>query len=79
MPNVHSLLDKINSLRMGKRYGQYAPHKPLLLLHALGELSRGYETVSFRDLDAPLTRLLEDFWATESATSSRVSFLEIAE
>ena len=61
MASVRSLLNKIDSLRMGKRYGQYAPHKPLLILHALGELSRGHETVSFRDLDAPLTKLLEDF------------------
>ncbi len=61
MANVHSILRKIDSLRMGKRFGQYAPHKPLLLLHALGELSRGREVVPFRDLDAPLTRLLEDF------------------
>ena len=61
MANVHSILKKIDSLRMGKRFGQYAPHKPLLILHALGELSRGREVVPFWDLDAPLTRLLEDF------------------
>ena len=61
MANVHSILKKIDSLRMGKRFGQYAPHKPLLILHALGELSRGREVVPFRDLDAPLTRLLADF------------------
>ena len=61
MANVHSILKKIDSLRMGKRHGQYAPHKPLLILHALGELRRGCEAVRFRDLDAPLTRLLEDF------------------
>ena len=61
MISVHSILRKIDSLRMGKRHGQYAPHKPLLILHALGELSRGREAVPFRDLDAPLTRLLEEF------------------
>ena len=61
MANVHSILKKIDSLRMGKRFGQYAPHKPLLILHALGELSRGREVIPFRDLDAPLTRLLADF------------------
>lgn len=61
MANVRSILKKIDNLRMGKRFGQYAPHKPLLILHTLGELSRGREAVPFRDLDAPLTRLLEDF------------------
>lgn len=61
MANVHAILKKIDNLRIGKRYGLYAPHKPLLILYALGELSRGCEAVSFRDLDAPLTKLLEDF------------------
>ena len=61
MVSVHTVLNKIDGLRLGKRYGQYAPHKPLLILYALGELSRGNETVSFRDVVAPLTKLLEDF------------------
>lgn len=61
MSNLRFLFDKVDGLRMGKRHGQYAPHKPLLLLHALGELSRGKEALSFRDIDAPLTRLLKDF------------------
>lgn len=61
MSNLRSLLDKIDHLRMGKRNGQYAPHKPLLILHALGELSRGHEALAYRAIDAPLTRLLEDF------------------
>ena len=61
MASIHSLLNKIDNLRIGKRYGQHAPHKPLLILHALGELSRGREAVSFRDLNAPLTSLLEEF------------------
>lgn len=61
MTSVRTVLNKIDRLRLGKRYGQYAPHKPLLILYALGELSRGHETVLFRDVVAPLTKLLADF------------------
>ena len=61
MVDIHAILKKIDNLRMGKRHGQYAPHKPLLILYALGELSRGREAVLFRDLVAPLMSLLEDF------------------
>ena len=46
---------------MGKQHGLYSPHKPLLILYALGELGRGRESVPFRELEGPLTGLLEDF------------------
>lgn len=61
MASMHSVLNKIDNLRIAKRYGQYAPHKPLLILYALGELSRGHEAVPFRTLNDSLTRLLEEF------------------
>lgn len=35
------LKEKISKLKMWQRDGQRAPHKPLLLLYALGRLSRG--------------------------------------
>ena len=61
MSTLQNLLDKINNLRKNIHNGVHAPHKPLLILHALGELSRGNESVSFRDVDSPLTKLLKDF------------------
>ena len=61
VPSISLLLRKIDNLRMGKQHGQHAPHKPLLILYALGELGRGHEALSFRELDPSLTRLLEDF------------------
>ena len=41
--------------------GVHAPHKPLLLLHALGRLSEGQDVVAYRDVDSDLRRLLRDF------------------
>lgn len=35
------LLDRIEALRVHHKQGERAPHKPLLLLHALGELQHG--------------------------------------
>ncbi len=61
MSTLQNLLDKINNLRKNIHNGMHAPHKPLLILYALGELSRGNESVSFRDIESPLTRLLKDF------------------
>ena len=61
MSTLQNLLDKINNLLKNIHNGVHAPHKPLLILHALGELSRGNESVSFRDVESPLTRLLKDF------------------
>ena len=61
MSTIDSILMKIDSLRVGKRHGQYAPHKPLLILYALGELGRGREAIPFTELERPLRGLLEDF------------------
>ena len=61
MSDLDSLLQKIENLRRAKKAGTYAPHKPLLLLQALGELSRGNETVSFSDVSDSVTGLLKTF------------------
>ena len=41
--------------------GVHAPHKPLLLLYALGQLSEGQDVLAYRDVDRELRRLLRDF------------------
>jgi len=38
---AESLKQAINNLRIWQRGDQRAPHKPLLLLYALGQVSRG--------------------------------------
>jgi putative restriction endonuclease len=57
--SVLRLFDKLN---VWSRGDQRAPHKPLLVLYALGRWSRG-ETgdIPFNQVDADLTRLLKEF------------------
>jgi putative restriction endonuclease len=37
----NKLREKLNSIKMWQRGGERAPHKPLLLLYALGRLTHG--------------------------------------
>jgi putative restriction endonuclease len=56
------LLDQLGSIQQHTREGIRAPHKPLLLLLALGRLERGEERlVAFADIEEPLRRLLAEF------------------
>lgn len=55
-------LDAIRTLSVWKRGGQRAPHKPLLLLVALGRDQRGEpRLVDFNEIETPLKALLERF------------------
>jgi len=62
MRNEGEFLDALGKLGVWKRGGQRAPHKPLLLLLALGRLQRGEpRLVDFNDLEGPLRSLLGRF------------------
>src|SRR5262245_56668486 len=50
--------DQINTWRQGD---QRAPHKPLLVLYALGRWQRGQTEVAFREAEPDLTALLREF------------------
>jgi putative restriction endonuclease len=55
-------LQRVTSLKQWQRGGERAPHKPLLLLYALGRLQRtGSPDVPFVDAKSDLTRLLVEF------------------
>lgn len=56
------LLKRTRSLNVWKRGGERAPHKPLLLLLALGRMEGGEaRLMSYRDIDEPLKELLEQY------------------
>ncbi len=57
------LLKALERLNVWKRGGDRAPHKPLLLLWALGRIRRGGGRLASyeRDAEEPLKRLLTDF------------------
>jgi putative restriction endonuclease len=56
--DVLRLFDAINVWRQGD---QRAPHKPLLILYALGRWQRGLKEVTFREAGPELTDLLRRF------------------
>jgi len=54
--------NRIARLNVWKRGGQRAPHKPLLLLYALGRCLQGQERlISYKDVDRDLRKLLSEF------------------
>jgi putative restriction endonuclease len=55
------LLTKVREVSVWKRGDQRAPHKPLLILYALGKLLAGQNQVLFKDFYEPFENLLRDF------------------
>lgn len=54
--------ERVTKLRRWTRRGERAPHKPLLLLYALGHFQRhGNTPIPFSDAEEPLGRLLKEF------------------
>jgi len=57
-----NLIDRFSRLLIWKKGGQRAPHKPLLVLLALGRLQHGHERLApFSAIEKELARLLTEF------------------
>jgi putative restriction endonuclease len=57
-----AILDPFDKLNVWSRGDQRAPHKPLLVLYALGRWSRGQTAdIAFAEVDRDLTPLLKEF------------------
>src|SRR5262245_50527103 len=62
MTSRAEVLERFDRLNVWKRGGQRAPHKPLLVLYALGQWQRGDRAdLPFREVDRDLTDLLKEF------------------
>jgi len=60
--NAQELITRITALNVWKKGDQRAPHKPLLLLLALGRIHAELpRLIPFDQIDAKLTQLLQDF------------------
>lgn len=58
----HGWIERVTSLKQWRRGGERAPHKPLLLLYALGRLQRfGSSAMAFADVESDLRQLLNEF------------------
>ena len=55
------ILKQFNAINIWKQGDQRAPHKPLLILYALGRWQRGLKEVTFCEAEPKLTELLQRF------------------
>ena len=68
LTRIDTLLPKFRQLNVWTRRGERAPHKPLLVLLALGKLGTGTgRLLLFEDVVAPLTKLLMEFGPSRSS------------
>ena len=69
------VLHLVSNIRTGKWRGTRAPHKPLLLLLALGRVATGRERlVSYADVEERLAKLLREFGPPRIATHPEFPF-----
>lgn len=62
MPATDAWLERVAKIRQWTRNGERAPHKPLLLLYALGRLQRtGTTEVTYFEAEPALAQLLQNF------------------
>src|SRR3954471_7478286 len=59
--DIDAILKRFDELSIWKQGDQRAPHKPLLVLYALGRWQAGQKEVSFRQVEPDLTALLREF------------------
>ncbi len=72
------ILKRFRSLNVWRRQGERAPHKPLLVLLALGELLRGRSELRFVDVEPKLTELLREFGPTRASHHPEFPFWRLA-
>jgi hypothetical protein len=71
MPSREDILKAFDRINVWSRGSERAPHKPLLVLYALGQLSRGGPNlVAFRDLAPKLNRVAHGVRADAAVLSS---------
>ncbi|WP_375294245.1 phosphorothioated DNA-binding restriction endonuclease [Caballeronia sp. PC1] len=59
--SLPEVLQRFAHLNIWQRQGERAPHKPLLVLLALGLFARGVKDVPFREFEGKLCELLREF------------------
>jgi len=68
------VLHRFDDLSIWKQGDQRAPHKPLLVLYALGRWLAGQKDVTFRQVEPDLTALLREFGPPRKSDHSEQPF-----
>ena len=71
---MDSILDRFSNLNVWQRGSERAPHKPLLVLLALGALSRGQASLTFEECEPKLRALLKEFGPPRKALHPEYPF-----
>ena len=69
-----TILDRFAGLNVWQRGSERAPHKPLLILLALGALSRGQAMLTFEECEPKLRELLKEFGPPRKALHPEYPF-----
>lgn len=72
-----SLLREFSKIVSWRRGAERAPHKPLLILYALGALSRGQEQISYSEVEGVLTELLRDYAPSRARLHPEYPFIRL--
>lgn len=78
MTKVDALLQRFQDLNVWRRGGERAPHKPLLILLALGRLQASTQRLlPFDQIEQPLTSLLEEFGPPRKSPHPELPFYHL--
>ena len=78
MTKTDELLRRFRGLNVWHRGDERAPHKPLLVLYALGQLQAGAgRLIQFDRLEEPLSRLLEEFGPPRKSVHPELPFYHL--
>ncbi len=78
--NSDELKERINKLSIWKKGDQRAPHKPLLILYALGRFQESStQKISYEEVKNKLTILLKDFGPIRKSYHPEESFVRLSQ
>ncbi|QJD86348.1 phosphorothioated DNA-binding restriction endonuclease [Cohnella herbarum] len=75
--NAEELKNKISNLSIWKKNGQRAPHKPLLLLYALGQLQQNVSHLPYEEVRMKLRKLLFEFGPSRKSYHPEEPFVRL--
>ena len=76
---AQEILEAFDNIRVWQRGDRRAPHKPLLILMALGNVMRGEKSrVEFTEIEGKLRQLLEEFGPASASATPHLPFWHLA-